>query len=182
MTVAGNEGGLDDIAPPVDLPDDHGRQWRLSDHRGRPVVLIFHRHLACLPCQEHAVAVSDRIAEFGDAAVVLVTFTHPRNLRGFRHRLGLAYPVLADEDRAVYRAYRLGRGAWWRVWGLGTMRAYGRLLRAGRRAALPQGDTLQLGGDFVIDPRGRIACAYRSTGPADRPSVDALLTAVRGAR
>jgi len=171
--------GLRGVAPTLDLPDDEGRQWRLSDHRGRPVVMIFHRHLACLPCQEHAVEVSDRIDEFGDAAVVLVTFTCPRNLRGFRRRLGLAYPVLADEDRAVYRAYGLGRGSWRRVWGLGTMRAYGRLLRAGRRPSVPEGDTLQLGGDFVIDPGGRIAYVYRSTGPADRPSVDDLLTAVR---
>ena len=35
-----------DMAPDVDLPDDQGGRWRLADHRGRPVVLIFHRHLA----------------------------------------------------------------------------------------------------------------------------------------
>jgi peroxiredoxin len=34
------------VAPEIDLPDDAGRRWRLSDRRGRPVVLIFHRHLA----------------------------------------------------------------------------------------------------------------------------------------
>ena len=27
------------------VPDDQGRSWRLSDHRGRVVLLIFHRHL-----------------------------------------------------------------------------------------------------------------------------------------
>ncbi|MGD9753263.1 MAG: redoxin domain-containing protein [Acidimicrobiia bacterium] len=26
-------------------PDDEGRPWRLRDQRGRPVVLVFHRHL-----------------------------------------------------------------------------------------------------------------------------------------
>jgi len=126
--------------------------------------------------------VSDRIVEFGDAVVVLITFTKPRNLRGFRRRMDLAYPVLADGDRAAYRAYELGRGSWWRVWSLGTMRAYGRLLRAGHRVTRPDGDTLQLGGDFVIDPAGRIRYAYRSTGPDDRPPVDDLLTAVRDCR
>jgi peroxiredoxin len=35
-----------DVAPDLDLPDDHGERWRLADQRGRPVVLIFHRHLA----------------------------------------------------------------------------------------------------------------------------------------
>jgi len=35
-----------DPAPSVDLPDQDGRRWRLADQAGRPVVLIFHRHLA----------------------------------------------------------------------------------------------------------------------------------------
>jgi peroxiredoxin len=34
-----------DPAPPVALPDHDGTVWRLVDHLGRPVVLIFHRHL-----------------------------------------------------------------------------------------------------------------------------------------
>lgn len=35
-----------DPAPAVDLPDQDGRPWRLAERRGRPVVLVFHRHLA----------------------------------------------------------------------------------------------------------------------------------------
>lgn len=35
-----------DLAPDVDLVDHTGAPWRISDHRGRPVVLILHRHLA----------------------------------------------------------------------------------------------------------------------------------------
>ena len=30
-------------APEVDLTDTHGEQWRLSDHRGRMVVMHFGR-------------------------------------------------------------------------------------------------------------------------------------------
>ncbi|MGE3449240.1 MAG: hypothetical protein AB7H92_16865 [Microbacteriaceae bacterium] len=33
-------------APPIYLPAHDGARWRLADHAGRPVVLIFHRHLA----------------------------------------------------------------------------------------------------------------------------------------
>lgn len=122
---------------------------------------------------------SDRIDEFAGAAVVLVTFTRPRNLEGFRRRLGLAFPVVADETRAVYRVYGLGRGPWWRVWGPRALLAYVRLMRAGRKIERPTDDTRQLGGDFVVDRRGRLAYAYRSKDPADRPSVDILLEAVR---
>jgi peroxiredoxin len=123
--------------------------------------------------------VSGRLSEFGDAAVALVTFTRPRNLRGFRRRLRLAYPVLADETRAAYRAYGLGRAPWRSVWGVRTLRTYGRLMRQGRRPRLPTQDTRQLGGDFVVDHAGRIVYAYRSRRPDDRPAVDDLIAAVR---
>jgi len=32
-------------APDFTLPDSKGAPWHLSDHRGHPVVLIFHRHI-----------------------------------------------------------------------------------------------------------------------------------------
>jgi peroxiredoxin len=35
-----------DGAPAIELPDHTGAMWRLADHLGRPVVLIFHRDLA----------------------------------------------------------------------------------------------------------------------------------------
>ena len=66
---------------------------------------------------------SDRLAEFGGAAVGLITFTCPRNLRGFRRRLALTDRVLADEARAAYRAYGIRRAWWRRVWGRRTMKA-----------------------------------------------------------
>ena len=123
----------------------------------------------------------DRLGELGDAEVALVTFTHPRNLRGYRARLGLPFAVLADEARAAYRAYGLGRGPWWRVWGPATLLEYARLVREGGRPERPAEDTLQLGGDFVVGRDGRLVYAYRSTGPADRPPVDELVAAVAGA-
>jgi hypothetical protein len=125
--------------------------------------------------------VSDHIGEFGDASIVLITFTRQHNLRGFRRRLGLAYPVLADETRAVYRAYGLGRGPWRRIWSLRTLRAYARLVRSGHRLRRPTEDTRQLGGDFVVDSNGVLVSVYRSSRPDDRPSLHDLITAVRSA-
>jgi len=37
---------ISEVAPAIDLPDDEGGRWRLSEHRGVPVLVIFHRHLA----------------------------------------------------------------------------------------------------------------------------------------
>jgi len=124
--------------------------------------------------------VRDRLDELGGCVVALVTFTARRNLRGYRGRLGLPYAVLADEDRTAYRAYGLGRGPWWRVWGPATLRAYVGPVRRGGRVGRPSEDTLQLGGDFVVGADGRLVYVHRSTGPADRPAVDDLIAAVRG--
>ena len=123
----------------------------------------------------------DRLDELGDAEVVLVTFTRRRNLRGYRGRFGLPYPVLADESRATYGAYGLRRGAWWRVWGPGTILAYASLVRRGAKLRKPPEDPMQLGGDFVVGRDGRLVYVYRSKGPSDRPRVEELVAATRRA-
>ncbi len=33
------------LAPAFQLADADGHQWRLGDHRGETVVVIFHRHI-----------------------------------------------------------------------------------------------------------------------------------------
>jgi peroxiredoxin len=38
--------GEGDELPSVALVDHEGNRWHLEDHRGRPIVLILHRHLA----------------------------------------------------------------------------------------------------------------------------------------
>ena len=124
----------------------------------------------------------DRLDELGDAVVVLITFTRRRNLRGYRARLALPFPVLADESRSVYRAYGLGRGSVRRVYGWRTLRRYWELLRAGRDLERPSEDTLQLGGDFVVGRDGRLVYAFRSKGPDDRPGVDDLIRVVGNLR
>jgi hypothetical protein len=118
----------------------------------------------------------------------VVTFTRQRNLRGYRGRFGLPYTVLADESRDVNRAYRLGRGpSGAGASGAGASRAprhcapTGASCAAALGSAARPGTRLQLGGDFVVGRHGRLVYVYRSTGPADRPPVDDLVAAVRGA-
>ena len=35
-----------DAVPDIALVDHDGNPWRVEDHRGRPILLILHRHLA----------------------------------------------------------------------------------------------------------------------------------------
>lgn len=116
----------------------------------------------------------------GDDSVVvaLITFTNPENLAKHQQHLGLGFPVLSDPDRDVYRQFGFERGSVRRVWGLRTIRRYLQLgLQSMKGLRIPTEDTLQLGGDVVIGPDGRIRFLYRSEGPDDRPSVADLVAA-----
>ena len=66
-----------------------------------------------------------------------------------------------------------------RSWNLRTIWRYVRLLTSGRRWRGIQGDSAQLGGDFVVDAEGIIRLAHRSHDPTDRPDVDDLLSDLR---
>jgi len=124
--------------------------------------------------------VRDRLDEFGaDTEVVLVTFTDPAQLVSYRAKTGLPFPILVDADRSVYRAYGLGRASTRRVWSLGVLRTYARLLRRDGVGSLerPTDDTRQLGGDMVVAPDGTLAWGFWSDGPDDRPTIDTLISA-----
>ena len=88
------------------------------------------------------------------------------------------WPVLADEGHEIYALYGLVRTSFAKAWlSPRTVRYYLRAAFRGKRLHRPTGDTLQLGGDFLIDPAGRVVFAFRSAEPADRPSVERILYA-----
>jgi peroxiredoxin len=116
-----------------------------------------------------------------NVAVLVVSFEPPRQAARVARTLGLPYPVLSDPDRRAYRMFGLKQGQRERLWSTETAGAYLRGLLRGTLPRRPRGDTAQLGGDFVIDARGRIVFAHRGTSPADRPQVSALVDALREA-
>lgn len=124
----------------------------------------------------------DRIDAFGDTEIVGITFAGPEALAEHRRHLDLPFPLLADPDRVVYRRFQLGRGARRDIWNFGTVKLYVRLLRRGRRLRRPTQDIRQLGGDFVVDDRGRLAAAFWPPSPDARPDVATLISSVTEAR
>ncbi len=136
-----------------------------------------------MPCKAHIGAVRDRIDELttkgGVAAdVVVITFTKPRNLKGYRRRFADPLTVVTDENLDLYRAMGFGRGTVARVWGWRMVRAYFPLLRDGYELEKSNEDKLQLGGNAVVGADGTLAWRYAGAGPDDRPSVDELIAAV----
>ncbi len=123
-------------------------------------------------CQE-----AESLQELNTRVMVISFGTFP-SAQAWLKETCSSFPFLLDPDRTVYQIYGMERSLW-RSWGLKTIWAYMRLLSAGRKWRGIQGDSAQLGGDYIVDANGIIRLAYISHDPTDRPSVEALLTSLR---
>lgn len=120
--------------------------------------------------------------EAAPGRIACITFAEPPMLAAFEERLQLAFPLLADPSRQVYAAFGFGRGSVARVWLHPKVWArYARLIAAGRRITRSQEDTLQLGGNAVLDAGGRVRWVHRGKGPDDRPEPAAVIEQLRRA-
>lgn len=110
------------------------------------------------------------------ARVVVVAFARPESLVHYQRGLGLDdVLVLSDPERETYRMFGFDRASFRRVWlDPRVWLRYAELLARGRRPRPAQEDPLQLGGDVLTDPAGRVRWIYRSSGPEDRPSLAAV--------
>ena len=106
--------------------------------------------------------------------VLIISFGRPKSARKWLAETCRSFQMLLDPERVVYRAYGNGR-SWLRSWNLRTLRRYVQLLAGGRKWRGIQGDSTQLGGDFVTDEDGPVLLVHRSQDPTDRPSVSDLL-------
>lgn len=135
-----------DIAPDFTLPNQDGTPVRLSDFRGRRVVLYFYPKDDTSGCTTQACEIRDRIDEFDakDAVVLGVSPDPVDSHRKFREKYDLPFTLLADTDHAVAEAYG--------VWKEKSM--YGRTYWGNERTT------------FVIGPDGRIEQVLARVKPA----------------
>ena len=110
--------------------------------------------------------------------VLIISFGSDYWARLWLQEAGSPFPLLLDPQRSVYRAYGLQQSLL-RSWNLRTIGFYARALLSGSAWRGIQGDSSQLGGDFIVDVDGVIRLAYRSHYPTDRPSVRELLSVLR---
>jgi peroxiredoxin len=110
--------------------------------------------------------------------VVIISFGSPYSAQLWKQETQSQFTLLLDPERDAYRAYGLERSMLW-SWGLNTFLTYSRLMLSGRKWRGIQGDSGQLGGDFIVNANGIIRLAYYSRDPSDRPSVSQLLDILR---
>jgi hypothetical protein len=110
--------------------------------------------------------------------VLLVSFSSQGYARRWIDEVCSVFRLLIDREKETYQRYGLDRSLL-RSWSLKTIWSYVKLLASGRKWQGIQGDSAQLGGDFIVDVDGVVQFAYRSQDPTDRPPVGTLLEALR---
>lgn len=136
-----------DQAPAFSLPDADGNTVKLSDYKGRKVVVYFYPAASTPGCTKQACDFRDNLAELNDAGldVIGISPDKPEKLAKFRDKEGLTFPLLSDPDRKVLEA--------WGAYGEKTM--YGKTVQGVIRST------------FVVDEKGKIEVAQynvRATG------------------
>ncbi len=86
---------------------------------------------------------------------------------------------LADPALDVYHAYGLGRLSMLQAYGPKIIWQYLRWAAMGKPIKRTNQDTLQRGGDFVINREGRLTLAHMGNSQAERPPVSEILAALR---
>lgn len=137
-----------DPAPDFAGTTTDGRRVSLSDYRGRKLVMYFYPKDDTPGCTRQACSLRDRNAEIRakGAEILGVSTQDEKSHRRFTEKYKLNFPLLADTDGAVGRAY-------------GTLGGAG--LVAKLKAAAGMADRVT----FIIDEKGRIAHVI------DRPDV-----------
>ena len=148
-------------APDFNLPDQDGQAHKLSDNRGRWVVLYFYPRDDTPGCTTEACSFRDQYDWLQQQGITLlgVSKDSVASHRKFADKYNLHFPLLSDPEHKVIEAY----GAW------------GRKKMMGREF---DGTIRQT---FIIDPSGQIVKTYPKVTPKDhavqiRNDIQALAT------
>ena len=96
-----------DTAPDFSLPDQDGKERRLSDFRGKKVVLYFYPKDNTSGCTTEAVGFRDIAEKLADnnAVVIGVSKDSVNSHRKFADKYSLPFILLADENKKAIDLY-----------------------------------------------------------------------------
>ena len=143
-------------APTFTLLDQDGNKVKLSDFKGRKVLVYFYPKADTPGCTTQACGLRDVAGDIGDTVVLGISPDPPARQQKFDTKYGLGFPLLADEDHAVADAYG--------VWGEKSM--YGKKYFGIVRSA------------FLIDEKGKVTEAWYKVSP--KGTVENLLASLKG--
>jgi thioredoxin-dependent peroxiredoxin len=140
-----------DKAPSFTLPDQNGDPVKLSDLKGRTVVLYFYPRADTPGCTTQACSVRDRSGEYeaAGARVIGVSPDQVEAVDKFARKFDLGFTLLGDADHAVAEKY----GTWV------EKSMYGKKCMGVQRAT------------FIIGPDGKITKVFPKVSPKTHDDV-----------
>ncbi len=145
-------------APEFSLPDENNKVRRLSEYRGRPVVLYFYPKDDTPGCTTEACNFRDDYSAYVNADLVVlgVSPDTPKSHAKFKEKYLLPFSLLADDEHKICNLY----GVW------GPKKFMGRGYEGVIRTT------------FLIDSNGRIAKVFENVRPAEHSAE--VLEAAKG--
>ncbi|MEE3487923.1 MAG: thioredoxin-dependent thiol peroxidase [Bulleidia sp.] len=136
-------------APDFALPDQDGTDRKLSDYRGKKVILYFYAKDNTAGCTKQACGFAERYPQISEkGAVVLgVSKDSVKSHRNFADKYSLPFTILSDEDHKVMELYD--------VWK--EKKNYGKTYMGAIRTT------------YLIDEEGTIIQAMGKVKAADNP-------------
>ncbi len=128
-----------DTAPAFSLPDADGKTVKLSDFKGRKVIVYFYPAASTPGCTKQACDFRDSLAALNEAGIEVIGISpdKPEKLAKFRDAETLTFTLLSDPDKKVLTQ-----------WGaFGEKMMYGKTVQGVIRST------------FVVDEKGKIAVA-----------------------
>ena len=94
-------------APDFELPDQDGVIHKLSDYKGKKVILYFYPKDNTAGCTKQACGFSERYPQFLEKGAVILGVSKDTvaSHKKFQEKYSLAFTLLADPERKVIEAY-----------------------------------------------------------------------------
>ncbi len=137
------------MAPDFELPDQNGNKHRLSDYRGKKVILYFYPKDNTSGCTKQACGFADRYPQITEKGAVVLGVSRDSVLshKKFEQNYTLPFTLLSDPELEVIKAY----GIWQ------EKKNYGRVTMGVVRST------------YLIDENGVIVKALSAVKAADNP-------------
>jgi thioredoxin-dependent peroxiredoxin len=143
--------------PDFELPETGGETFRLSDHRGKTLVLYFYPKDNTPGCTEEGIQFRDQYAEFQKAGCEIYGISRDsvRSHDGFKAKMSFPFALLSDTDERVCEMFGVMK----------MKNMYGKQVRGVERST------------FVIDGQGVLRREWRGVKVPEH--VQAVLSFVK---
>ncbi|MEJ2452323.1 MAG: redoxin domain-containing protein [Gammaproteobacteria bacterium] len=150
--------------------DVNGKPIRLTDYRGRKVLLSFFRFASCPFCTVRFVRLANEVQHYAEAGldIIGVFESSADYIHKYIGRRGLPFPVIADPEGELYSLYGVKKSIPGMMLGMLRMPT---LLRAlfdrAYKMGVPDASIMRIPADFLIEPDMTIGHTYYGSDIGD---------------